>query len=257
MKWLNLFRVNIKRELILLKRYLPNTISMVLTFYFIFLGMFLGIQVVGNPETAEVNVQYAIVNYIFWYMAMSVMNGIGFTVQSEVQLGTLEQIYMSPLGAWRIFLSRIISTTITDGLMIIAMLFVSMWTASTWLNLDIISILPALIFTLISMFGVSFMIAGMAIIYKQIGSFLQVSQFLLLGLTFVPVSLFPLLELAPVMKGVDMVRQVMIHGYALGDFTWMDFTSLIINAIVYFALGIWVYLRCERTAMEKGVLGQH
>ena len=257
MKWLNLFRVNIKRELILLKRYLPNTISMVLTFYFIFLGMFLGIQVVGNPETAEVNVQYAIVNYIFWYMAMSVMNGIGFTVQSEVQLGTLEQIYMSPLGAWRIFLSRIISTTITDGLMIIAMLFVSMWTASTWLNLDIISILPALIFTLISMFGVSFMIAGMAIIYKQIGSFLQVSQFLLLGLTFVPVSLFPLLELAPVMKGVDMVRQVMIHGYALGDFTWMDFTSLIINAIVYFALGIWVYLRCERNAMEKGVLGQH
>jgi len=256
-KWLNLFRVNIKRELILLKRYLPNTISMVLTFYFIFLGMFLGIQVVGNPETAEVNVQYAIVNYIFWYMAMSVMNGIGFTVQSEVQLGTLEQIYMSPLGAWRIFLSRIISTTITDGLMIIAMLFVSMWTASTWLNLDIISILPALIFTLISMFGVSFMIAGMAIIYKQIGSFLQVSQFLLLGLTFVPVSLFPLLELAPVMKGVDMVRQVMIHGYALGDFTWMDFTSLIINAIVYFALGIWVYLRCERNAMEKGVLGQH
>lgn len=257
MKWLNLFKVNLKREFILLKRYLPNTISLVLTFYLIFLGMFFGIHVVGNPETAEVNIQYALVNYIFWFLAMSVMNGIGYTVQSEVQLGTLEQIYMSPLGAWRIFLTRIISSTITDGLIIVAMLFVSMLTANTWLNLDFISILPALLFTIISMFGVSYMIAGMAIIYKQIGSFLQISQFILLGLTFVPVSVFPLLELAPAMKGVDMVRQVMVHGFSLSDFTLFDYSSLILNAIVYFVLGVIVYLRCERTAMVKGVLGQH
>ncbi len=107
------------------------------------------------------------------------------------------------------------------------------------------------------MFGVSYMIAGMAIIYKQIGSFLQISQFILLGLTFVPVSVFPLLELAPAMKGVDMVRQVMIHGFSLSDFTLFDYSSLILNAIVYFVLGVIVYLRCERTAMVKGVLGQH
>ncbi|MCU9615093.1 ABC transporter permease [Caldibacillus lycopersici] len=257
MKWLNLFKVNIKREVILLKRYLPNTISMILTFYIIFLGMFFGIQVVGDPGSAEMNTQYVIVNYIFWYLSMAVMAGIGWTVQNEVTLGTLEQIYMSPLGAWRIFLARIISSTVVEMITMTIMLFVSMLTAGTWLNIDIIAILPILILMIVSMLGVSFMIAGAAVIFKQIGSFLQISQFIFAGLTFVPLSTAPFLEFAPIVKGVDMVRQIMIFDYSWTDFTVVDYSSLILNAILYFALGIFVFFRCERVAMEKGVLGQH
>ncbi len=257
MKWWNLFKSNFRREVILLKRYLPNTISMILTFYFIFLGMFLGIQIVGDPSSAEMNIQYVIVNYIFWYLAMATMSGIGWMVSNEVVLGTLEQLYMSPLGAYRIFLSRIVATTIIELITISAMLFISMLTAGTWLNIDVLSIFPILLFTLISMFGVSFMIAGMSVIFKQIQSFLQISQFLFMGLTFVPLSIAPWLALAPIVKGVDMIREVMIKGVSLVDFTVVDYTILVATSVIYFIIGIFLFFKCEKFAMEKGILGQH
>lgn len=257
MTWLTLFKVNMKRELILIKRYWMNTLSMIISFYIIFLAMFLGIQVVGDPSTAELNTQYVIINYIFWYLTMAVMSGIGWVVMNEVTLGTLEQLYMSPLGAWRIFLARIVSSTIVEIGIVIVMLILSMLTAGTWLNLDILSILPIFVLTIISMIGVSFMIAGMAVIFKQINSFLQISQFIFAGLTFVPLSVAPILVFFPVVKGVDMVRQIAIHNYTLADFSLMDYTALILNAIVYLVLGIIVFLRCEKHAMEKGILGQH
>jgi ABC-2 type transport system permease protein len=257
MKLLQLFKANFRREFIYLKRYLPNTISELITFFCIFLALFFGIQIVGDPSSAEVNVQYTIVNYVFWFLAMSAMQGIGWSIMNEAQLGTLEQMYMSPMGAWKILLARIVSTTLQQLVILVVLLYLSMLVTNTWLNIDVVSILPILIFIIISMFGVSFMIAGMAIIFKQINAFLQILQFILMGLTFLPLSLSPYLGLLPVVKGVDMTRGIMIHNKSLVDFHWTDYTSLIVNAILYLIIGILVFKRCERTAMIKGVLGQH
>ncbi|MGE8207085.1 ABC transporter permease [Heyndrickxia sp. NPDC080065] len=257
MKWLYLFKANFRREYIYLKRYLPNTISELITFYAIFLFLFFGIQIVGDPSTIELNVQNTIVNYLFWFLAMMVMQGIGWSIMNEAQLGTLEQLYMSPMGAWRILLARIISTTVLQLIMIIILLYLSMLTTNTWLNIDAFSIIPILMLTLISMIGVSFMIAGLAIIFKQIGSFLQIFQFILMGLTFAPISNLPYLVVLPVVKGVDMSRGIMIHNSRLSDFTFSDYTLLIANAVIYLIIGIVVFKRCEKTAMIKGVLGQH
>ncbi|PKR83179.1 ABC transporter permease [Heyndrickxia camelliae] len=257
MKLLQLFNANFRREFILLKRYLPNTISELITFFCIFLAMFFGIKVVGDPSTMETNVQYTIVSYVFWFLSMGAMQGIGWSIMSEAQLGTLEQMYMSPMGAWRILLARIISTTLQQLIILAVLLYLAMLVTNTWLNIDVISILPVLIFTIISMFGISFMIAGMAIIIKQINAFLQVLQFILMGLTFFPMSISPFLAVLPVVKGVDMIRGIMIQNKTLVDFSWADYTSLIANAAIYLVLGILVFKRCERTAMTKGVLGQY
>lgn len=47
MPWINLFRANLRKEYLELKRYLPNTLALVLTFYFIFLGLFGVIHFLG------------------------------------------------------------------------------------------------------------------------------------------------------------------------------------------------------------------
>nr|WP_249310669.1 ABC transporter permease [Bacillus sp. FJAT-49736] len=254
---LQLFKANFRREFILLKRYLPNTISELITFFCIFLTMFFGIKVVGDPNTMESNVQYTIVSYVFWFLSLGAMQGIGWSIMTDAQLGTLEQLYMSPMGAWRILLSRIVSTTLQQLIILIVLLYLTMLVTNTWLNIDIVSILPILIFTVISMFGVSFMIAGMAIIIKQVNAFLQVLQFILMALTFFPMSLSPYLALLPVVKGVDMTRAIMIQNKTLLDFDLSDYISLIVNAAIYLVLGILVFKRCEKTAMTKGVLGQY
>src|SRR5690625_6384989 len=83
MSWLHLLNANFRKEYIELKRYLPNTMAMIFTFYFIFLGMFAGIQVIGDPSVQDVNTQYVIVNYIVWFLAMVVMQDIGWQVTKD------------------------------------------------------------------------------------------------------------------------------------------------------------------------------
>ena len=257
MYWANLLKANVRKEYIELKRYLPNTLAMVFTFYIIFLGMFTGIQLIGDPSTQDLNIQYAIVNYIFWFLAMTVMNSIGWEITNEAMRGTLEQLCMSPMGIWRIMVTRLLATTTLYFFIIVGLLYLSMLTTGQWLNIDVIAIMPILILTLISMFGVGFMIAGISIILKQVQAFLQILQFVLAALTFIPLSVAPFFAFLPFVKGVDLVRQVMIEGITLTQFSTGDFLILGFNAIFYFALGLVFFFYCERVAMKKGLLAHY
>lgn len=257
MLWINLLKANIRKEYIELKRYLPNTLAMIFTFYIIFLAMFAGIQIIGDPTTQDLNIQYVIVNYVFWFIAMMVVNNIGFQVINEAMRGTLEQLSMSPMGIWRIMLTRLIGLTVINFLIIIILLYVSMATTGQWLNVDVITLIPIFVFTLISMFGVGFIIAGISMIVKQVQAFLQILQFILAGLTFVPLATAPFLVFFPFVIGVDLVRDVMIEGATLSTIGWESITILIINAVVYFLLGLAFFLYCERIAMRKGLLGHY
>lgn len=257
MRWLNLLNANIRKEYIELKRYLPNTIALLLTFYFIFLGAFFGIMFIGDPASFEMNVQYSIVSVAFWSLTMMTMNFIGFAIITEAMRGTLEQLYMSPMGVWRIMLTRIIAQFLLQSVIMVILLFAAMLTSGQWLNLNPMTTVPIIIVTMVSMTGVSFMIAGLAIIVKQIQAFLQIFQFVLMGLVFVPISVAPFLTFAPFVKGVDMVRTVMIENLTLTQLPWSDYGILIANSIVYLILGLIVFRKCEKVAMKKGLLGQY
>lgn len=257
MRWLNLFKANLNKEYIELKRYLPNTIAMLVTFYVIFLGMFFGIQLIGDPGSQAANIQYTIVSYIFWFMGMMVTNNVGWQVTNEAMRGTLEQLSMSPVGIWKILTARLVATTVLYFVMIIFLLYLSMFTTGQWLNIDLISILPILILTLISMFGVGFMIAGISIVWKQVDSFLQILQFIIAGLTFVSISTAPFMVFLPFVKGIDMIRDIMINGTTITQLGITDFLTLMANAAIYFILGLFIFLSCEKIAMRKGLLAHY
>ena len=257
MSLLNVMTANSRKIAIEMKRYLPNTISMVATFYFIFLAMFFGIKIIGDPGSAEANIQYAIVSNAFWFLAIVAMTSMGWEITAEATRGTLEQLYMSPMGTTLILLSRMVALIIVNLLIIALMLILVMWTAGQWLNLDLFTILPILVPTLVSMIGVGFIVAGLSIVYKQIQALLQIMQFIFLGLVFVPLSTAPWLELAPFVKGVDLTRQVMTEGLGLTQITPTDWLLLLLNAAVYFLLGVMIFKACERRAMNRGLLGQY
>lgn len=257
MPFIQLIKANTRMEFIEMKRYLPNTLSMIATIYIIFLGMLLGINVIGDPAQAEANIQHVIVNYIFWYLTLVTLTNIGFTITMEATRGTLEQLYMSPLGMWKILLSRLIGYMALHGVIVVGLLYLSMATANQWLYLKPDLTLTILLITLVGIVGVGFMIAGASVIFKQIQAFMQILQFILAALAFVPLSVAPILILAPFVKGVDMIRHVMIQGYSWTDFTAMDYTALIVNSVVYLFIGIFFYLKCEKIAMSRGLLGNH
>src|SRR5690625_2133432 len=176
MKWLHLFQANLRKEFIELKRYLPNTIAMLVTFYLIFLGMFAGIQVIGDPGSQDLHTQYAIVNYVFWFLAFMVVNNIGYEVINEGMRGTLEQLSMSPLGIWRIMTARLIASTLLNFIMVSGLRYAAMLKTGQWLTFDWFTFLRFRVLRLICMFGLGLMMAGISIILKQMRAFLQISQ---------------------------------------------------------------------------------
>lgn len=257
MKWLHLLSANFRKEYIELKRYLPNTVALVFTFYIIFLAAFFGIMFIGDPASFDENVQYSIVSVAFWSLTMMTMNFIGYSVITEATRGTLEQIYMSPMGVWKIMLTRVIGQFGLQSVIMVILLFAAMLTSGQWLNLNPMTTIPIIVVTMISMAGVSFMIAGLAIIVKQIQAFLQIFQFVLMGLVFVPLTAAPFLAFAPFVKGVNMVRTVMIENLTLTQLPLADYAVLTLNSLVYFIVGLFVFHLCEKIAMKKGLLGQY
>jgi ABC-2 type transport system permease protein len=257
MSWLNVLVANVRKVWILLIRYLPNTISEIITFYAIFLMFFFGVQFVGSPERMGENNAFIIVSMFLWFLSLMAMQGIGWELTNEATTGTLEQLYMSPVPAWIILFSRMVGTVLVNLVVMITVLILSMLTAGQWLNFDIFTLLPLFIFLLVGMLGVGFMVAGLALIYKQINALLQIAQFAFFALVSVPVTLSPWLEFLPVVRGASMVREAMTEGKRLLEFAATDWLFLLANAALYFVAGVFVYKLAERRAMARGLLGKY
>lgn len=251
------FRANFAKYLIELKRYLPNTVSMVLTFYAIFVFMLLGVRFVGDPSVADENVRYLLVANGFWFLLMLGVQSLGWELSNEALRGTLEQLYMSTVPTWLILLFRMAASFLVNLLILSVLTVLSMVTAGVWLDIDVLALAVILPGTMLGVSGLGFVVAGLTIVYKQVNAMLQLVQFVLMGIAFAPLSLSPLLELAPAAKGIDMVRKVMAEGLPLASFSAADWGSLLLNGAVYFLLGLIAFKLLERRAMRRGLLGHY
>jgi ABC-2 type transport system permease protein len=73
----------------------------------------------------------------------------------------------------------------------------------------------------------------------------------------VPLAVAPWLEFAPVVKGLDMIRQGLVDGVALSAFGMRDWASLALNGVAYLALGLVAFSLAERRARSRGLMGQY
>ncbi len=254
---LNVVGANLRKVAIEMRRYLPNTISMIVTIYAIFLMFFLGIKFIGNPSSAEANTQYMIVTTVMWFLTLMAMQGIGWEITTEATRGTLEQLYMSPVPAWFILFARMLATILLNLVVYAVILLLIMATSSQWLRFDLLTLLPLFFISILGMIGVGFMVAGLALIFKQIQAFLQIAQFIFLAMVAVPIGLSPYLELVPVVRASSMIREAMTSGVSLFDFGANAWLLLSLNAFVYFSLGLLIYKWAETRAMNLGLLGQY
>jgi len=255
--WANVLVANVMKVLIEMRRYLLNTVSLFVTFYVIFLMLFLGINVVGDPSAVDANVRFLLVGNAVWFLLLVGINSIGWEITTESVRGTLEQLHMSPVAPRWILLARLLGNLAVNVVVVAGMLLLSMATVGVWLSVDVVTVLALLAPMLLGVTGLAFAIAGLAIVYKQIQAFLQMSQFVFLAMAFVPLSVAPWLELAPVVKGIDMLRASLVDGVGLEAFAMQDWLSLVVNGAVYFGLGLLAYAAAERRATARGLLGRY
>jgi ABC-2 type transport system permease protein len=249
-----------KRSLIMWD-YKSNTFIQIFMMILIFVG---ATFLVGGGQFRPSQIASILLGYIVWYYARMVVTNISSQMVGEAQIGTLEQMYMSPFHPTVILLARllVLLTSSTFIVIIPAILLIAplgIHFPFRWEGLVIFAI------TLVGLFGLALVLAGAALVFKQIGSVADLLQNVLLFLTgsLLPITQFPhwlsfFAQLLPITQGIALVRDVVLNGQSLAS-VWNNGSLfwLCMNSLVYLVVGWCMYFACERQAKMRGSLGQY
>ncbi|MCL0089588.1 ABC transporter permease [Dehalococcoidia bacterium] len=258
MRYLVLLKAILKQEFILRRRYLFNTIAALSTMFMLFLFIFFGARALGGGAPGFGDTLDAIVvGFLVFTFAAFAYTEFALKMVREAQEGTLEQLYMSPVGFTWVSLFRIVSSFWFHLTFNIVFLILMMATTGRWLHLDVVSLLPLILLTLAGVYGIGFAIGGLALVFKRIESFVQIFQFAIVGLIAAPVDRFPVLRYLPLAEGNRLIRRVMAEELSIFELPATDLLFLLANSAVYFGLGFLAFKLLENVARDRGLLGHY
>ncbi len=256
MNWI-LLRGVFEKTIIMWRRYLFNSLSGLATMYIVFCLLFFGFRSVGAAIDVGDTVEGLVVGYLVWVLAIMAYSELSWSVLNEAQAGTLEQMYLSPFGFHWVKAAHLLSTLVLQLAMAGVMLLLMLITTGERLSLDLFSVLPLLLLTVAPVYGVGYMLGGLALVYKRIQAFFQIVQFIFIAFLVVPPGGSPLVQFLPLNLGNHLLRQVMVGGASILQLEVVDLGMLLLVAAVYLAAGLLVFFRCERVARRDGLLGQY
>lgn len=183
----------------------------------------------------------------------------------EIQAGTIEQVYLSPLPSWLVAAAGRLAAAILETLVLMGVVyglvsaFVTLnfhWTAA--------ALVPA-VFLMVTGIGYSLIMAGMTLLWKRIA--LLQDTILLLVMIFA-ISALPLLTVPgwfaglgrvfPVTSSVASLYGVMLgHRGVTGPWGTGGLVWLAVTAAAYLAAGIIVFRVLERITKVRGTLGAY
>ncbi len=253
---LELFLAEFKRSWTEFIRYPIEAIAGIAVTTLIFYGLFLGARYIAGPTLQFGNrLDAIVVVYVLWIFVTFIFNDIAIGLQMEAQTGTLEQIFLSPFGAPRVFLTRTVASLALRLVLILSIVLPITVLTGTRLRF-VPSILFPLSTVLLGAYGLAFMMGALALLFKRIQQLLGIFQFALLFLLAVPTEnwinpLQNLKLLLPMTLGADGLRKLMALNQGL-DLS--QFALALLNGVGYFALGLLVFRWAERQAKRRGIL---
>lgn len=254
---LQLFLAEFKRSWIEFIRYPVDAIAGVTITTLIFYGLFLGARYIAGPALQFGNrLDAIVVVYVLWILVIFIFNDIAMGLQMEAQTGTLEQVFLSPFGAPRVFLARAVASLTLRLVLILSVLLLIIVLTGIRLSFPV-SILFPLCTVLLGAYGLAFIMGALGLLFKRIQQLLGLFQFALLFLLAVPTEtwvgpLQGLRLLLPMTLGAGGLRDLM----ALNQGLYLPhFALALLNGVGYFALGLLVFSWAEREAKRRGILG--
>lgn len=239
-------------------RYSFNTLSGLVALYLLFFVVFTGTRAYlpeagGQPGA----VQGIEVVFMLWSLAIFVFMEFTWVLTNEAQLGTLEQLAMSPFGLGNILFGRTLAGLSFHLLVMSVFLLLMMVSTGHWLHLDVVSLLPLVVLTIASIQGLGLAVGGLALVFKQVAALFQILQFGFAVLLAAPAEALPLLKYLPLAWGAHLVRRVMVEGVSIGDLAAADLGFLVAHAAAYLLVGSIVFKLFENGARRHGLLGHY
>ncbi|HEU5230963.1 MAG TPA: ABC transporter permease [Ktedonobacteraceae bacterium] len=251
----------IYKRLRILWTYRMNILTQVLTVGFIFIGASYFIE---NGQLNPAPLASVLLGYLLWFYARIVIMSSSEDLMREMQAGTLEQIYMSPVSASLLLFSRLLALLFSTTIIVMVPMTIMALLLKIQIPVRWEGIL-ALAITLLGLFGFTLALSGIALVFKQIGALADLVQNALLFLTgsLLPVSRFPfwltlIAQTLPITQGIIVLRAITLQGHSLLQ-VWSDGSLfwLCVNSGCYLMLGLMVFKWGERVAKMRGSIGHY
>jgi ABC-2 type transport system permease protein len=253
---IELFLAELKRGWIQFIRYSAEAIGGVFITTAAFYGLFLGASyAIGPGVTLGERLDAIIVGYVLWSLVTFIMFDIAGTLQSEAQTGTLEQLFISPFGAVRVFLVRAIANFTRQVVLIAIIIGIIMGLTGRWLAFPPLLILP-LITVVLGAYGFAFILGGLTLLLKRVQQLLGIVQFALLFLLTAPVETWTggmqqVGQLLPMGIGAGLLRDLMARNLPLNG---SQLALAALNSGIYLAIGLAVFHWAEQQTKQRGGL---
>jgi ABC-2 type transport system permease protein len=256
---LKLFLAELKRVWIEFTRYPLDAIAAVITTSALFYGLFLSARfIAGSSMQFGTRLDAIVFGYVLWNLVIFTVNNISLGLQTEAQIGTLEQLFLSPFSVPMILLARAFASLTIHLVLIIGVLLVITFLTGRQLHFSPSLILP-LITVLLGAYGISFSMGALALLFKRVQQLLGLLGFgLLLLLAFPPEtwsqSLRFLGPVLPMIPGTAILRNIMVQDLNLD---WYELAIASLNGMGYLVLGLLVFRAAQREAKRQGILGRY
>ena len=254
MRVLNLFGAEGRMMYWSLRRYMFNTVAMVAVLFLIFMGMFWGVKTIGGSGVTGDSLDSMLVGYILWVSAMLALGNTGGEILGESQKGTLEQLYLSPLGAHKIFFFRALVNILFNFIIMTIMLYLSMAATGRWMSVNLLYLYGMVLLSTLSLVGISFMMGGLGLIHKKVSSVNGILSFGLIGLMLLPTYPITPYAFLPFIAGAAAVRNSIVQGATFPAWWYLFIAG---NSIFYLALGLAVFKKMETKAKKLNKMSQY
>lgn len=260
MRYLYLLKAMMKKNFLIIWRYPFNLAAGIVSITMIFLVIFYGAKFIGGSNPSFGNTLEGIVmGFMLWTFIIFAFSDLTWDFINEAQQGTLEQLYMSPLGFGWVSVSYILSFLVINMALTLGLFILMMALTGKWLHLDFLSLIPLMLLTVWGVYGFGFAMGGLALVFKQVQAVFQIFQFVWVALVIAASALetFPWAKFLPVTWGVHLIGRVLIGGQSLYAMPFADILLLIAVSGTYFVLGYLVFKRLEGVARDRGLLGHY
>lgn len=247
-----------RRTFIEFRRYVFETVSGMVTLLGFFVMLFLGARAVGNqiPGFGD-TLSSIVVAYAVWAFAVAAYQNLTNAVITEAQQGTLEQLAMSPFGLVRVLFGHVAAGLVFNLGVTSVLLVLMMSISGRWLHIDVVSVVPIALVTIVGIVGVGFAVGGLAVVFKRIQSALQIALVVLIALVAVPAESVPAVRYFPLAWGTALLRRVMVDGVSIFSMPPGDLLFLVANSAGWLALGVGAFKILEGVARDRDLLGHY
>jgi len=256
---IDLFIGEFKRTWIQTLRYPSEVIGGVVILTAVFYGIFLGTQYMAGPDIAFGDrLDTVVIGYVIWSLVLYIVNDIATNLQMEARTGTLEQLFLSPFGAPRVFFARAIASLTLRSLLTLVVLLIIMTISGSQIAFPPILLLP-LATLLLGAYGLAFFIGSLALVLKNVQQLLSLFQFFLFFLLAAPTENWTgparlIANVMPILPSTGLLRDLMAREQPLD---WRGWAIALVNGLVYFAVGTLLFHWAEGKAKRQGSLGSY